>query len=74
MAWAGASKFKGKSGDLLLVPGPDGDISKVLLGVESDEDLWGYAALATKLPPGRQQLVSYQGRMASLGCNHTWHE
>eukprot|EP00195_Chlamydomonas_chlamydogama_P013085 CAMPEP_0202901542 /NCGR_PEP_ID=MMETSP1392-20130828/14314_1 /ASSEMBLY_ACC=CAM_ASM_000868 /TAXON_ID=225041 /ORGANISM="Chlamydomonas chlamydogama, Strain SAG 11-48b" /LENGTH=485 /DNA_ID=CAMNT_0049588119 /DNA_START=189 /DNA_END=1646 /DNA_ORIENTATION=- len=53
--WATVSKFKGKSGELLLVPGPDGSVSKVLLGLEGLSDIWGFAAL-TKLPPGKYAL------------------
>lgn len=54
-AWATATKWKGKSGDLLLVPGgPNGGVSRVLLGTEGEGDLWASAALA-KLPAGEKR-------------------
>lgn len=56
-AWAKTNKFNAKSGELLLVPGPDGAISCVLLGINSWDDIWAYAALPGKLPPGNYKLA-----------------
>ncbi len=50
-AWASTAKFGAKSGELLLVPGADGGVERVLLGLDSPTDVWGYAALG-KLPAG----------------------
>ena len=68
-AWASVSKFKGKSGELLLVPGADGALSKVLLGVESYEDVWGYAALATKAPPGESDGICLNLRACTYAAS-----
>ncbi|MBW3617004.1 MAG: leucyl aminopeptidase family protein [Proteobacteria bacterium] len=54
---AAAADFKGQSGRLLLVPGPDGALDHVLLGVGSGEAQPGLArGLPTRLPPGDYRL------------------
>eukprot|EP00798_Chlamydomonas_sp_ICE-L_P019754 gene19754-26447_t len=55
--WSTSAGFKAKGGEILMVPGPDGALEKVLLGMESYDDLWNYAALATKLPAGTYELA-----------------
>lgn len=55
-AWAKANKFNAKSGEVLLLPSTDGAVSSVLLGLDSPDDLWGYAALPSKLPAGTYKL------------------
>eukprot|EP00775_Hariotina_reticulata_P004391 gene4391-4644_t len=55
--WAKITKFKAKSGDVLLLPDNVGGLSCVLLGVGSSaSDAWAYAALPGKLPPGNYAL------------------
>lgn len=56
-AWAKVNKFNAKSGEVLLVPGANGAVSRVLLGINSWQDLWAYAALPGKLPPGDYKLA-----------------
>lgn len=51
-----ASRFKGKAGEVLLVPSPDGAIAAALLGVAHPADVFSYAALPGKLPPGAYRL------------------
>lgn len=56
--WAAACKFKAASGEVLLLPGgTEGGISKVLLGLSGEGDLWAAASLA-KLPPGSYEVES----------------
>lgn len=55
-AWATSSKFKAKSGDVCLLPSAEGAIGRVLVGLESSTDMFGYAALAVRLPPGVYQI------------------
>jgi hypothetical protein len=48
-----------------------GGILKVLLGQDSSSDTWSYAALPSRLPPGRQYqlelpLEDIKGRQAAL--------
>eukprot|EP00798_Chlamydomonas_sp_ICE-L_P005720 gene5720-19004_t len=73
-AWAATTSFKANS-ELLMLPSADGHLNKVLLGVESHDDMWAHAALA-KLPVGTYQLADAHGIAASnraaigflLGC------
>lgn len=57
-AWAKVHKFKAKTGEVLLLPDEQGSVKAALLGTgESYEDLWAYAALPGKLPPGTYALA-----------------
>jgi leucyl aminopeptidase len=51
-AWVAAAGFGGETGKLLLVPGDDGELALVLAGIDPDDKIWGYAALADTVPPG----------------------
>ncbi len=54
---AAAADFKGQSGRLLLVPGPDGALDHVLLGLGSGKAQPGLArGLPSRLPPGDYRL------------------
>ena len=54
-AWAEATGFKAKAGELRLVPDDAGGIARVLIGVEDQTKtgLWDYAGLPAALPKGR---------------------
>jgi len=56
--WATANGFEGKPGQLLLVPGADGAISRVLFGYSSSDSPMNVGALASKLPKGTYALSS----------------
>jgi hypothetical protein len=57
-AWASINKFKAKSGELLLLPSEQGGVSAALLGVgDSYNDIWAYAALPGRIPPGIYELA-----------------
>ncbi|GAX74877.1 hypothetical protein CEUSTIGMA_g2323.t1 [Chlamydomonas eustigma] len=63
LKWASAVKFKGKSGEILLLPDlekPAG-LSKVVIGVDDENDVWGSAAIA-KLPAG-----AYRAHISTFG-------
>lgn len=53
---ARTGEFKGKAGQALLVPGPDGALARVLFGLGSQggarADAWGFRALPARLPGG----------------------
>jgi leucyl aminopeptidase len=51
-AFAAISDFKGKAGQLLLVPGADGTLAHVLFGLGAGSDPMVFRALAGKLPAG----------------------
>ena len=50
--WTSVSQFKGKDGDLCIIPSPNGGIDRIVFSAENPEDLWVYASLPSKLPPG----------------------
>lgn len=51
-AWISATQFKGKDDELCIVPSPTGGVDRIILGVENQSDLWSFASLPKKLPPG----------------------
>lgn len=50
--WAKVNGFKGKPGQLLLVPGSDGEVAEALFGVAKDFDPAAIRSLAGRLPDG----------------------
>lgn len=64
-AWAGSGRFGAKSGELCLLPGPEGGLSRVLLGLGAPSaEPWAFSALA-KLPPGTYRLAAGVGADAA---------
>ncbi len=61
-AWLKAIEFKPDGGAIALLPGRDGSIAKVVLGLgkptrdPSKAELWSFAALPGRLPKGRYEL------------------
>jgi leucyl aminopeptidase len=53
--WIAATGFKAKAGETCVVPGGNGDIARVLLGVEAADRIgvWEFAGLPASLPAGR---------------------
>jgi leucyl aminopeptidase len=53
--WIAATGFKAKPGDSCLVPGANGEIARVLLGVENGARIgvWEFSGLPGSLPAGR---------------------
>jgi len=56
-AFAAISEFKGKAGQLLLVPGPDGALAHVLFGLGAGGDPMAFRTLAAKLPAGTYRIA-----------------
>ena len=50
--WAEASGYAGEAGKHLLVPGPDGRLARVLVGVAGEAQAWSFAGLPQTLPRG----------------------
>jgi leucyl aminopeptidase len=75
-AWVQSSGFTGKTGTHALIPGSDGPLARVLVGVDDIEDPWAFAALPTALPRRRYRLDGDYDRRAAeraalgwlLGC------
>ena len=51
-AWVKAAGFEAKPGALCLVPGAGGALTRVLAGIDPDDDLWCYGDLPGRLPVG----------------------
>ena len=66
--WAERMGFKGRPGQLLIVPGPGGAIDQVLIGVGKTFDPMSARALSAKLPTGLYRLDAgpEQAREAAL--------
>jgi len=54
--WAEGNGFDGASGTYLTVPGTDGAVSHILVGVGNEPDPMGLGQLARKLPPAHYRL------------------
>src|SRR5690606_38775405 len=55
---AAVAEFKGKAGQILVAPGPDGRPERALFGLGADPDAQALRGLAARLPPGEWRLVS----------------
>lgn len=55
-AWLGGREFEGAAGKHELVPGTDGALTQVVLGLGDGGDLWSFAGLPGALPKGRYEL------------------
>jgi len=66
--WAGRMGFKGKPGQVLVVPGADGAIDHVLIGAGKAFDPMSARALSAKLPTGlyRLEVEPEAARQAAL--------
>jgi len=69
-AWArNAGKFSARSGELVLLPGAGGTVERVLLGLDSPTDIWGYATLS-KLPGGAVYTIEHSGDGSGSGSGN----
>jgi leucyl aminopeptidase len=64
-AYAGLSDFKGKAGQVLTVPGPEGALLSVLFGLGSGGDAMAFRTLAGKLPAGTYRIARAPDGMAA---------
>lgn len=54
--WLASTHFSAKPGSLCLIPGEDGRLSEVLLGVEKRDAFWAFGDLPNQLPKGVYRL------------------
>jgi leucyl aminopeptidase len=59
--WLGETRFEVEAGKHRLVPGKNGEISEVVLGVGDEPSPWEWASLATELPAGAYHLAGSVG-------------
>ncbi len=71
-AWVRANGFDAKPGARCLVPGPDGRIERVLLGVAPHRDPWAFAELPTALPAGDYRLADGLAQQAAADAALGW--
>jgi leucyl aminopeptidase len=55
--WVRSSGFTAKPGSVCLVPGAEGGLAQVLVGIEEGLDRWSIAALPASLPKGDYKLA-----------------
>ncbi len=60
-AWAGATDFQGRSGQLMLVPGADGSVEAALVGAGERFDPMSLRGVAARLPTGDWRLEGAAG-------------
>ena len=56
-AWIESTGFKAEDGAVCLIPGADGRLGRVLLGLADEDESWAFAVLPGKLPPGDYRIV-----------------
>jgi leucyl aminopeptidase len=72
-AWATATGFSAKAGEMMLRPAADGRLAEVLLGIEGDDlGLWDLAELPGKLPAGRYKLSRSSAPKAATAAALGW--
>ena len=54
--WVKSTQFAGNDGELCLLPGSDGSVARVLVGMPALDDPWCYAPLPARLPRGRYRI------------------
>ncbi|MGH9388170.1 MAG: leucyl aminopeptidase family protein, partial [Vicinamibacteria bacterium] len=60
--WLEATEFEVEAGKHRMVPGRDGEIAEVLLGLADEPSPWDWAALPTELPAGEFHVVGELSR------------
>ncbi|WP_312164853.1 leucyl aminopeptidase family protein [Phenylobacterium sp.] len=63
-AFAELSEFKGKPGQVLVVPDTEGGLDRVLFGLGESGDAQAFRALAAKLPAGDYRIASAPAELA----------
>lgn len=68
-AWLASLDFKADAGSTALLPGADGALAGVVLGLGKGDDPWVTGALSKALPPGLYQLADCVGVAPSLASS-----
>jgi leucyl aminopeptidase len=55
-AWVRATRFKAEPGAISLIAGADGGLERVVAGFGDGEEMWEWAALASRLPRRRYRI------------------
>lgn len=70
--WLTVNKFAGAPGQLCLIPGADGSLSRVVLGISDPLEIWDTADLARNLPDGLYRLNGVRGKEAENRAALGW--
>lgn len=62
-----ANRFTAKPGELVIIPGENGDDWSVVVGAPKAPDIWYLASVASKLPAGTYRLAEGTAGAAALG-------
>lgn len=66
--WIASMQFQGKDGEFCAIPAGDGGVQRIVVGMDDTTDLWGFAALPSKLPPAVYQISNLpEPTTAALG-------
>ena len=71
-AWVGAAGFDASAGTTLLLPGKGGGITRILLGVDGDDDIWSWSAAVERLPRGRYAIPRQTGAKMATNAALGW--
>ena len=71
-SWVKSSGFRAKPGQVSLVSGAGGELSRVLLGVENHDGMWDYAGLPTNLPEGSYRIDARMGAAGATAAATGW--
>jgi len=71
-AWVKAVGFAGDAGSTAFLPGADGAVSRVLVGVSATDDLWAFAGLPSALPAGSYRIEADLDRRAATRVALGW--
>jgi leucyl aminopeptidase len=69
-AWLASTEFRPDAGKVALVPGRDGRVARVVLGLGRGADPWAFAVLRERVPKGRylyEDLPAEHADAAALG-------
>ncbi|NQV56259.1 MAG: leucyl aminopeptidase family protein [Rhodospirillales bacterium] len=67
--WIENTGFCANAGEICLVPGPDGRLERVILGISAGGGFWDFGGISEKLPPGRYRL---EGAADPAGAAMAW--
>jgi leucyl aminopeptidase len=70
--WLGRIEFKPEAGKFALLPGADGELAGVILGLGETPDMWAYGGLSTALPTGRYRIDGSLDGAAATGAGIAW--
>ncbi len=72
LRWLDATAFKADAGSVVLLPGADGALARVIVGIGDGDDAWALAALPAILPKGCYRLDPEPEAAAATALAFGW--